>query len=146
MVKLISKMSELAPSVWNQAIQMPSQMERMDSVTEWCREMPSETENVCCSNKERNHEHPDFERLIINDQTLEVAMRSNCDWSHYPFDVGKNECWRYTAYRQYTMWVWGHLGKGNRKVIPSCILWCIRDRYPDSSNNYTGFMDANYNL
>ena len=51
-MQLLSKMSELAPSVWNQAIQMPSQMERtMDSVTEWCicgkcREMPVEAEKT----------------------------------------------------------------------------------------------------
>ena len=73
-------------------------------------------------------------------------MRSNCDWSHYPFDAVKNECWRYTAYRQYTMWAWVTQEKEIEKVIPSCILWCIRDRCPDSSNKYTGFMDANYNL
>ena len=62
MVQLLSKMSELAPSVRRYKCQVKwkeqGQMERTrDSVTEWCicgkcREMPVEMENLCCINHE----------------------------------------------------------------------------------------------
>ena len=35
----------------------------------------------------------------------------------------------------------GYLGKGNRKVAPSCVVWKIRDNYPAPDNNYLGFRD-----
>lgn len=111
-----------------------------------CREMQNEKEQVCCRNKELNHEHPFFEHHVLCEQSLELAMRNNADHLHYPFDPSNPACWRFTAYRQYCLWAWGKLGKHNRKVIPSCIVCRIRDRFPDPNGNYTGFLDVEYNL
>ena len=103
-------------------------------------------ERVCCMNKNKNHQHPLFENHVLTEHNLELAMLSNADQLNYPFDPENNACWRFTAYRQYTMWVWGKLGRRNRKVIPSCVLWKIRDRLPDPSGRYTGFMESDFNL
>lgn len=109
-----------------------------------CREMEKQEERICCKNAFKNHEHPLFENHILTEHNLELAMQNNADFLNYPFDPYNNECWRYTSYRQYILWVWGKLGRRNRKVIPSCIVCKIRDRFPDPNGKYTGFMDVDY--
>ena len=46
---------------------------------------------------------------------------------------------RLVAYRQYTWWAHGYLGKGRRRVIPACVVSAIRQCYPDQKEAYTGF-------
>lgn len=49
---------------------------------------------------------------------------------------------RLAAYFQFTWWVHGYLGRGNRRVIPSCVVSAIRERYPEASGEYQGFQEA----
>ena len=35
-----------------------------------------------------------------------------------------------------------HLGKGVRRVIPSCVVKRIREEFPSVDGNYTGFKDG----
>ena len=71
-----------------------------------CIEMPEARLRVCCQNKNKNHEHPEFLHLILDDKILDLAMRNNASYLHYPFNPEDNACWRYTAYRQYILWYW----------------------------------------
>lgn len=48
---------------------------------------------------------------------------------------------RYAAYRQFTWWTHGYLGKKVRRVIPACAVTAIRTEFPDSNGVYTGFKD-----
>lgn len=50
-----------------------------------------------------------------------------------------NKTLRHAAYRNYVMWKYGHLGKNNRVVIPSCVVWLIRNKWPAADGVYTGF-------
>lgn len=48
---------------------------------------------------------------------------------------------RFAGYKQYTWWIHNYLGKGVRKVIPSCAVWGIRDAFPSENNAYVPFME-----
>lgn len=50
--------------------------------------------------------------------------------------------YRFAGYKQYTFWVHNHLGKGVRKVIPSCAVWKIRTKYKAVDNEYVPFMES----
>ena len=58
------------------------------------------------------------------------------------FNFNHDRAYRLNAYRNFTCWVHGKLGKGNRKIIPSCVVTCIRKEFPDPNGNYTGFLDG----
>ena len=45
----------------------------------------------------------------------------------------KNKSLRFTAYKQYVWWIYQRLGKGNRIVLPSCVLWKIIQHYPEAN-------------
>lgn len=68
-------------------------------------------------------------------------MRCN-DALAEPKDNDYNRAHRHTAGRQYVMWMYGRLGSGNRKVIPSCCVWRIRDRYPEPSGQYIRYIEG----
>lgn len=49
--------------------------------------------------------------------------------------------YRFAGYKQYTWWIHNILGKGVRKVIPSCAIWAIRQKYPAENNVYVPFKE-----
>jgi hypothetical protein len=53
-----------------------------------------------------------------------------------------NQSYRFAGYKQYTFWVHNHLGKGVRKVIPSCVIWKIRRMYKSEVDTYVSFMES----
>ena len=53
-----------------------------------------------------------------------------------------NSSYRFAGYKQYTWWVHNRLGKGVRKVIPSCAIWAIRTAFPSENGNYIPFMES----
>lgn len=50
--------------------------------------------------------------------------------------------YRYAAYRQFTWWMHGWLGRKVRRIIPSCSVKKIRSVYPEANGLYTGFKTA----
>ena len=47
------------------------------------------------------------------------------------------------AYNQYSAWIHHHevLGRGNRVVIPACVISRIRGGFPSPKDDYTGFKE-----
>ena len=50
--------------------------------------------------------------------------------------------YRYASYRQYILWMFDRLGKGNRRVIPSCVIWAIRNCFPEDNDNYVNYEEG----
>ena len=44
-----------------------------------------------------------------------------------------------TACRQYVLGQYGYLGRGNRRIAPSCCVRCIRHWYPSPTGDYMGY-------
>ncbi|KAK3097958.1 hypothetical protein FSP39_014848, partial [Pinctada imbricata] len=110
----------------------------------FCREMPTEAERVCCRQVPVNcySRVPDFGILILDEAVLAMCQRYREDALVFEADDDINRGFRHSAYRQFILWHHGRLGAGNRKVIPSCCVWRIRDKYPDPFSQYTGFKDG----
>jgi len=47
--------------------------------------------------------------------------------------------YRKAAYRQYILWKYGKLDKGNRRVCPSCVVRLVRQTDPAPDGQYMGF-------
>ena len=69
---------------------------------------------------------------------LTVAIHNHADIMDDPINYSPAS-YRKAAYRQYILKEHGHLGRGNRRIIPSCVVRCVRDKYPAPDGLYLGF-------
>ena len=105
--------------------------------------MPTQEENKCCTRTERPciSTTPLLQQLVIDPNVLDIAMRYREDMMVLG-NGRNNENFRHAAYRQYVLWQHGRLGRGNRRVVPSCCVVAIRNRYPSPNGVYTGYRPA----
>ena len=122
--------------------------EPVDNVPDWsncghCVAMPTQLENRCCTRAIRPciSTVPLFQQLVLDGNVLNIAMRYREDFLVLN-NVRNNENFRHAAYQQYILWQHGRLGRGNRRVIPSCCVTAIRTRYPSPNGIYTGNQPA----
>lgn len=54
-------------------------------------------------------------------------------------DNVENRTIRKSAYKLFVYLKYGHMGKGNRIQIASCVVDRIRDKWPEEDGNYTGY-------
>ena len=105
-----------------------------------CRQMDMPIENVCCRDRKCITTYDHFHLLCLNHPVWTTAIHNRCDIRADPIDYSPAS-YRKAAYRQFILWQHGHLGKGNRRVIPSCAVWIIRDWYPSHDGHYMGFRE-----
>uniref|UniRef100_A0A667WGZ6 P2X purinoreceptor 7 intracellular domain-containing protein n=1 Tax=Myripristis murdjan TaxID=586833 RepID=A0A667WGZ6_9TELE len=123
-----------------------SGVERVGNTT-WClcghcTQMPTATESICCREVDVDHLLRDIECITLSRtyqmlccerEVLEISMHSLREVHADTLE----RLFRLTAYRQFTLWTRGHLGRRNRIPIPFCVVNSIRSRFP--SPEYHGF-------
>lgn len=77
---------------------------------------------------------------------LSCCMHKYFTWFWFLFYYFRQS--RLTAYRQFVCWMLrgDKLGKGNRVVIPACVVNAIRKKFPEPSEHYIGFRSAIENI
>ena len=103
-----------------------------------CQMMPHEIENKRCSLRKCVTTHSRFAKLCLYPDVLQVAIRNRGDIRN-DRDDNSTRSFRKAAYRQYILDRYGYLGKGNRKVCPSCVVKAVRSQYPSQTGVYMGF-------
>ena len=86
-----------------------------------CIIMPTPDENKCCRQRECITFYELFYNLCIDRHVLELLIRARCDIRVEPLDISMSS-FRKAGYRQFIFWEHGYLGKGNRRIIPSCAV------------------------
>ena len=115
------------------------------SVPDWCscgkcRPMPQEVENKCCKQKKCITLTSRFAKLCLDPDVLELCIRNRSD-IHNDREDNSTRAFYKAGYRQFILARHGHLGKGNRRVCPSCVVLRIREHYPSVTGVYMGFRD-----
>ena len=78
--------------------------------------------------------------ICVDHLVLTVAILNRVDITADPIDYSPSS-YRKAAYRQYILWIHGYLGRGNRRVVPSCVVLAIRRWYPSPTGLYMGFRE-----
>ena len=105
-----------------------------------CRPMPHDVENKCCKLRECITTSARFPKLCLDTDVLELCVRNVGDIRN-DREENSPRSFRKAAYRQFILARHGHLGKGNRRVCPSCVVLKIRQRYPSLTGLYMGFRE-----
>ena len=103
-----------------------------------CFPMETEQENVCCKKRQCITSYRTFNNICLNRDILEVCIKARCDIRAVEFNFSM-ESFRKAAYRQFALWKYGKLGRGNRRVLPACVVRLIRQAYPSADGRYMGF-------
>ena len=100
--------------------------------------MGNEEENKCCRKRACVTSYELFRNICIDREVLRLAISGRCDKRAEEPDFSMNS-FRKAAYRQYILWRYGKLGKGNRRVCPSCVVMVVHSVYPSPDGVYMGF-------
>jgi P2X purinoceptor 7 len=106
-----------------------------------CRPMPTEEENKCCGKIRCTTSFVTFLSTCLDRDVLVMAIRGRSDLRAEEPNYSTNS-FRKAAYCQYILWRYKKLGRGNRKVCPSCVVLAIRHVYPADDGLYMGFKRA----
>ena len=105
-----------------------------------CREMDRNIECVCCNKRNCIAKYEDFFHTCIDHFQLTIAILDWSDTRADPVDYSPAS-YRKAAYRRFILYHNGYLGRGNRKVIPSCVVLEIRHWYLSPSGVYMRFRE-----
>ncbi|CAI6370991.1 unnamed protein product [Macrosiphum euphorbiae] len=147
---------------------IPKQLEGRSkiNVNDWCLcnkciWFTTDQECICCFELEKLHkllphsnkktcitEISSFSKIILDEEVLNITRqqiivksKNKSKKKMLSSSQPTNKMWRYICYKQFTHWInsWNSIGKGNRIVIPSCVVNKIRQKYPEQDGCYVGY-------
>ena len=106
----------------------------------YCRHMPLEVEKLCCRQRVCVTREEFFQPAVLDMSVLSIAIVNRSEvFAEDPEYTPSS--YRKAAYHQWILWWHGYLGRANRRIIPSCVVWVVRDRYPSPDGQYLGFKE-----
>lgn len=140
-----SSQPETSAPPYDQPERMPNTPNTQNSTVDWCkcghcRPMPQAIENKCCRQKNCITLTTRFAKLCLDVDVLELCLRNMRDIRNDRED-NSTRSFRKAAYRQFIQARHGYLGKGNRRVCPSCVVLKIREKFPSITGIYMGYRD-----
>lgn len=125
--------------------------ESNDGPPSWCRcghchKRKTKKEEVCCIDYGlgKNGEcilaldAERFAAVSLNEAVLIAAVRNT---GHTGMDRPDNQDIRKAAYRNFELIHFGYQGPSIRMCIPSCVVECIRKKFPATDGKYMGFIE-----
>ena len=136
---------ELLKSIMSSDPPEPENDPQSSNLPDWCRcgncqPMPLSTENICCRKRPCVTTLEFFESAVLDMNVLSIAIVNRSDVYADDPDYSPSS-YRKAAYRQWILWNYGYLGRGQRRVVPSCVVWAVRWRYPAPDGYNLGFKE-----
>lgn len=103
-----------------------------------CQPMHNDEENVCCKRVTCVTSYTSFSNNCLDRGILEVCIKARCDIRADEFNFSM-ETFRKAGYRQFALWRYSKLGRGNRRVLPACVVSWIKAQYPAPYGRYIGY-------
>ena len=138
-----SSRSALSPYSWS--LSCLWSMEDANSTPPWCkcglcREMENPVERICCIRRPWVTLSGVFHVTVLNRSVLTVCILDRSDlFADAPIYTPAS--YRKAAYRQFILYEHGYLGRGNRKVVPSCVVWKVHVTCPAPGGIYLGYKE-----
>ncbi|XP_073488997.1 P2X purinoceptor 7-like [Aquarana catesbeiana] len=119
-----------------------------------CLAMPTARESICCHEISNVTENIDegslciiesniFKNMVVDRLNTTIILTIIHQGTSHAPNADDNRNLRKTAYKSFTAWIHGYLGKGNRRPIPSCAVHAVRTAFPDPDGEYVGFKYSN---
>ena len=103
-----------------------------------CVDMPTLEENKCCGRKLCVTAYLKLKKYCLDKDLLVLNIKAKADIRAEEWNFETKEL-RKAAYRQFTLWKYGRFGRGNRRVIPACVVKTVRQHFPSQDNTYMGY-------
>ena len=95
-------------------------------------------ENVCCQQDQCVTTEEYLRATCLDHNVLTLTIRLHADYMSERLNYRANG-FRKAAYRQYILGRYGYLGKGTRRIAPSCVVRCVRHWFPAPDGRYMGY-------
>lgn len=104
-----------------------------------CTVHPNARMNFCCSQRPCVSRLQTFSDLCLNFATIAITGILNYATTMKDIPDFSPNIWRNQSYRFYTLWQHAKLPRQVRRCPPSCVVSTIRNQFPQTEGEYTGY-------